>query len=140
MATNLEEYDQAVAAGEPLLRQVIDGVVGKALPGADVRRVYGEPIVTGERTVVPVAEIRGVFGFGAGGGRAPGGEGADAGAGEGGGGGGGGKVTGRPVGYLEITPTTTRFVPIVDVSRLAVIGATSAALILILRAMRKPRS
>ncbi len=67
---------------------------------ASVRTVYGEPVVAGERTVIPVAKIR--FGFGAGRGKGEGGM--DA------GGGGGGRMVATPCGAIEITPSGTRFI------------------------------
>ena len=82
-----------------------------------IRHVYGEPVVHGDTTVIPVAKV--AYGFGAGGGLAPGrsrtgapgestsrdGHRTDA---QGAGGGGGVRMT--PVGALEIGPHGTRFV------------------------------
>jgi len=53
-----------------------------------VKSVYGEPVTSGQRTILPVATVQ--FSFGGGGG--------------GKGGGGGGKVTARPSGIVEVTP------------------------------------
>jgi uncharacterized spore protein YtfJ len=61
---------------------------------ATVETVYGDPVSSGDRTVVPVASVG--YGFGGGGG--------DDGIGMGGG------VGVSPVGVLEITPDGTRFV------------------------------
>lgn len=81
---------------------------------ANVNVVYGEPQVVGDRTVIPVACV--AYGFGAGGGRGgPAGQ-------EGEGGGGGGGIAVKPLGVIEITPGGTRFVPVVDVGRLAMLG------------------
>jgi uncharacterized spore protein YtfJ len=73
-----------------------------------VESVFGEPIHTEGKTVIPVARVG--LGFGAGSGSRPARTGGD-GSPEGGGGGGGGRV--YPVGALEITADRTRFIPIV---------------------------
>lgn len=71
---------------------------------AHVKRVFGEPITAGNKTVIPVARI--MYGFGAGSGRGGGSSEAPMGSGDGGGGG----ARAWPVGALEITPERTRFV------------------------------
>lgn len=75
---------------------------------AQVKSVFGDPVVAGEKTIIPVARI--VYGFGAGAGT--GGVGETSAKGEGGGGGGG--VRALPVGVFEVSPTQTRFVPVRD--------------------------
>ncbi len=73
--------------------------------------IYGDPITAGGVTVVPVAEVRFGFGGGGGGGTGPTGEGGgNTGGGSGGGGGGGSGV--RPVGFIEITESGSRWVPV----------------------------
>jgi uncharacterized spore protein YtfJ len=89
---------------------------------ANVKVVYGEPQVLEGKTIIPVAVAR--YGFGAGAGTGPQGE------GTGGGGGGGGGVSVKPIGCLEITPERTRFVPVIDVNRLATLGLIALALVL----------
>jgi len=84
---------------------------------ATVKSVFGEPIHAAGKTVVPIAKV--AYGFGAGGGAGPDKK------GEGGGGGGG--VRAFPAGALEITETTTRFIPFDNVSRLAGAFAAGAA-------------
>jgi len=81
---------------------------------ASVKNVYGEPVQSGDKTIIPVAQIA----FGLGGGYGHGknkmsqknkdasqdnirGEGAGA----------GGGMFARPKGVYEITPTSTRFIP-----------------------------
>jgi uncharacterized spore protein YtfJ len=118
-----QELDEAVDASRGALDRTIERVLDRVLAASDVRRVYGEPIKEGDRTIVPVAQVQSRFGFGGGSGRGP-----DAQSG-GEGGGGGGTIAVRPIGYLEITPTETRFVPIVDRTRLAVIGTVLAGLV-----------
>lgn len=67
---------------------------------ASVRAVFGEPVIAGERKVVPVAKV--CYTFGAGGGRRRQDD-------QGPGGGGGGSVAAWPAGALEVTPSGTRF-------------------------------
>jgi uncharacterized spore protein YtfJ len=81
---------------------------------ANVKVIYGEPQVIEGKTIIPVAVAS--YGFGAG-------------VGEQGSGGGGG-VRVKPIGCLEITAERTRFVPIVDVNRLAMLGIIALALVL----------
>jgi uncharacterized spore protein YtfJ len=76
---------------------------------ADVRRAFGEPIVTRSKTLIPVARIS--YGFGGADHR----EGADPPRGVGGGGG----VIAQPVGVIEISEHGTRYIPIFSAQRLA---------------------
>ena len=90
---------------------------------ASVRAVFGDPIVRGEITIIPVARVR--WGFGGGAGRGPIAVGPGTGEGvsdapiydegmSGAGTGGGGGVTADPVGYLEIGPDGATFKPILS--------------------------
>ena len=72
------------------LRRVLDKATG-------ARLCFGEPVVHGDRTVVPVARVRGTGGWGFGHNA------------EGDGSGGGGWFDAAPVGYVEITASGTRF-------------------------------
>ena len=85
------------------------------------RTVYGEPVVAGETTVIPVATV--AFGFGGGFGRKASAE-------EQGGGGGFG-FRGWPAGYIEITPAGTRFVPVHEYRKLgaAVLAGMAAGML-----------
>jgi len=87
---------------------------------ADVKVVYGAPQVIEGKTIIPVAVA--AYGFGAGSGTGP--------QGEGSGGGGGGGVSVRPIGCIEITAERTRFIPIVDVNRLATLGLIALVVVL----------
>jgi len=91
--------------------------LGKSLGfTATVKSVFGDPIHVDGKTVVPVAKV--ALGFGAGFGAGPEMQHSLAdGHGEGGGGGGG--VRAVPAGALEITPSSTRFVPFRDMRWLA---------------------
>ncbi len=88
--------------------------------GADIKVVYGEPQVIEGKTIIPVAVAS--YGFGAGSGTGP--------QGEGGGAGGGGGMRIKPVGVVEITAERTRFIPILDVNRLATLGLIALVVIL----------
>ena len=83
------------------------------LSQANVKAIYGEPIVAQGKTVIPVAKI--MYGYGAGAGT--GGVGTSSARGEGGGGGGG--VRAIPVGVVEVSDQQTRFVPITNRKKLA---------------------
>jgi uncharacterized spore protein YtfJ len=93
-----------------LLQSLKESILGQA----NVKAIYGEPIVAQGKTVIPVARI--MYGYGAGAGT--GGVGTSSARGEGGGGGGGARAI--PVGVIEVSDQPTRFVPITDRKRLAV--------------------
>ena len=80
---------------------------------ANVKAVYGEPISAQGKTIIPVAKIM----YGYGGGSGTGGAGNTMARGEGGGGGGGARAI--PVGVVEVSNQSTRFVPISDRRKLA---------------------
>ena len=91
------------------VENVFAPVVERLQRSASVETVYGEPVESDSRTVVPVARV--VYGFGGGGGNATEPDSAP-------GFGGGGGLVATPVGALEVTETTTRFVRFDDVRRL----------------------
>ncbi|HLJ60223.1 MAG TPA: spore germination protein GerW family protein [bacterium] len=91
---------------------------------AGTRTVFGDPVELRGRTIVPVARVCYAFGMGMGHGRKrP--EGDDGMVGEGGGGGGG--VSVKPLAVVEVTDTAINVVPIVDATRLALVGMALAA-------------
>jgi uncharacterized spore protein YtfJ len=91
---------------------------------ANVKRVFGEPIETHDKTIIPVARI--AYGFGGGSGRGHGhGKPAE---GEGEGQGGGGGVSAWPLGVFEVTGTDTRFVPL-DLHR-KILGGVLAGIVI----------
>jgi uncharacterized spore protein YtfJ len=83
------------------IQQLLQGMAERVSASASVKNVYGDPVVVGNRTVIPVAQIR--YAFGGGGGNKDEGEGR-------GGGGGGGRVSANPCGALEVTSDGTRFI------------------------------
>jgi uncharacterized spore protein YtfJ len=98
------------------VQELLQGLAERVSASASVKIVYGDPVVVGNRTVIPAARVR--YGFGGGGGRPKGDE------STGGGGGGGGRASASPCGALEITPEGTRFLAFDDR------GSTGAALAL----------
>ena len=98
---------------------MLQGVADRVSASASVKNVYGDPVVVGNRTAIPVAQVR--YAFGGGGGNK--------------GGGGGGRVAARPCGALEVTPEGTRFIVFDDRLKMAaalalgfVLGAAVVAL------------
>ena len=81
-------------------------LVEEVTSAASVRQVFGEPVMHGERTVIPMGRIWTAFGFG--GGKS----GAEA--------GGGGWVSARPVGVVELGPDGIKIHYYVDVPRLLI--------------------
>ena len=88
------------------LRGVLDGLLG-------ARLCYGEPVVAGDRAVIPVARVRVAGGGGYGSGD------------EGDGGGGGGYLEATPSGFIEVGTDGARYHAIPDPERL---GRTVRAL------------
>ena len=102
--------------------------IEKMVDGLGVGAVFGEPIMEGGVTVVPVAEVRFGFGYGygSGGGRVEEtGDGPRTAEGSGGGSGAGGRASAK--GYLRISADDVRFEPVLDVTRLALAGIAFAA-------------
>lgn len=109
------------------LEKFIDSVRSSLADSANVKRVFGDPVVVGQKTIIPVARIG--YGFGAGGGSGPrraNAEGENKPTGEGGGGGGG--MGAVPIGVVEITPECTRFIRFN--SRKKILGAVAIGLAL----------
>jgi uncharacterized spore protein YtfJ len=92
-----------------LLQSLKDGILGQA----SVKTIYGEPIAAQGKTIIPVAKV--IYGYGAGAGT--GGVGDTSARGEGGGGGGGARVI--PLGVIEVSEQTTRFISITSRKKLA---------------------
>lgn len=135
--SSTEHLNELVNDATNPIQRAVDRVLERMLTVADARRVFGEPVLQGERTVIPVAQVRTMLGFGGGSGTEPNkreGE-TESRSGEGGGGGGAIQVT--PLGYIELTPSEARFVPIVDRTRLAIAAIIAVTLLLI---VRRPRS
>lgn len=97
-----------------ILQSLKESVLGQA----DVKTIYGQPIIAQDKTIVPVAKV--MFAYGAGAGTA--GTGNDHPRGEGGGG--GGVVRAIPMGVFEVGSQGTRFVSVTDRRKLASVLAT----------------
>ncbi len=116
-------------------RQILEKLFAAAQP----RAVFGEPVVSGDYTVIPACEVMagGGFGMGRGFGSAPGQTANEPGSqspeqqqmGGGGGGGGGGGSSARPVAVIEIGPNGVNVKPILDVSKIALAGIAAAGAI-----------
>ena len=90
---------------------------------ATVDAVFGQPVETGDKMVIPIARVSYGFGFGFG-------EGVNQEAEEknlGTGGGGGGGVSASPLGLVEITPEQTRVEPIINEQTMGLAGIAFAA-------------
>jgi len=96
-----EAYEDATAAARGRTAPLIEKLADRIGARATVKAAFGEPVVRGGLTVVPVARV--VWGFGGGSGEDP--------TGAGGTGAGGGSMV-RPIGYLEITDDTATFQPL----------------------------
>ena len=122
--------------------RVMEGLFAAARPGA----VFGEPVVSGEYTVITASEVSAAGGFGSGRGFGPATAGETTAEGAprqvqlagGGGIGGGGGSSARPVATIIIGPDGVQVKPIVDVTKLAIAGITAwGAMLMMLRKMRR---
>ncbi len=91
------------------LRELLESLPERLQRGAHVKAVFGEPILAQGKTLVPVARVG--YGFGGGMTRKTS-KTADVGEEDGGGLGGGVGVV--PIGLVEVTERTTRFIPFRD--------------------------
>jgi uncharacterized spore protein YtfJ len=80
---------------------------------ANAKSVYGEPVIVGSRTIIPVARIGYLLGATSGGRNGE----------TVGGGSGGGGVGARPTGYIEITDAGSRYVELSAAKKTLVIAA-----------------
>jgi len=96
------------------MKEFFDSLTDRLHGSASVRSVYGEPVETQGKTIIPVAKV--AYGFGGGYGETKGDdkEGRDK---EGGGMGGG--IAVKPVGIVEVTKEETRFISFSGKKKLA---------------------
>lgn len=111
-------------------RELLHSLAERVSGTASVKIVYADPVVVGDRTVIPAAQVRYAFGGGGGRGKADG---------EPGGGGGGGRVSARPCGAFEITPAGTRFISIEEPRRMGAAIALGFVLGAAVMALAGPR-
>lgn len=93
----------------------IENIATPISQNASVKAVFGDPITTQEKTIIPVAQV--AYGFGGGFGHKltdPGKESTPAGKGAGGGGG----LMVKAKGVYEVTSQGTRFIPAINLSQL----------------------
>ena len=105
--------------------------VERLVLAADVSKVFGAPVVCGDRTVITAAHVAGGGGFGSGMGlgmprasrgatsEEPGSTSEPVTEGAGGGGGGGGRSMGRPVAAIVISPDSVEVKPILDLTKIS---------------------
>ncbi|MDX5442622.1 MAG: hypothetical protein LPJ89_02430 [Hymenobacteraceae bacterium] len=87
------------------LQQLIDSISSRIAATADVKTIYGQPIETQDKTIIPVAKVS--YGFGGGAGH---GKNTD----DSGGIGCGGGVNVQPIGVIEVTAEETNFIATSD--------------------------
>lgn len=109
----------------------------RLLSAADVSKVFGQPVTSGEYTVITASEVGSGGGFGSGMGfglpRTRQGEAPEeqntaaekAVEGAGGGGGGGGGSMGRPVAAIIISPDGVRVKPVFDITKISLAALTA---------------
>lgn len=105
-------------------QRVLEPIVERLQQSASVESVYGNPIESDQRTVIPVARV--AYGFGSGGNETED---------EDGGFGGGGGLAASPVGALEITDAGTRYIRFDEPRRM--IAAFAVGLLVGLRLGRR---
>jgi uncharacterized spore protein YtfJ len=114
------------AGADTLLERIVERLGGRA----GIEAVFGEPIRSGDRTVVPVGRVRWAGGVGSGASETDGTSGS----------GGGGGVAVDPIGYLEITPEAAQFRPInVPYPSAGFLVAAAVAAAIVLRALARLR-
>jgi len=107
------------------LENIFD-VIEEIRDKASVSTVFGEPVQVGEKTIIPVADVK--FGFGLGYGEGPAASEQDAESetsGQGGGSGGG--VAARPVAVIEISDAGVVVKSVTDEGRIAMAGILTGA-------------
>jgi uncharacterized spore protein YtfJ len=156
-----KRHDLAIEATERAHERAAE-VLTELVSVASADKVYSEPVVAGDRTIITAAEIHTGMGFGYGLAAGSGGRGGEASesdaktrvaswgrgrraggeAGPGGGGGGGGQSTGRPVAVVTIADDGVRVQPVLDRTKIVLtalsgLGAIGLTLIQLRRAGRR---
>ena len=114
-------------------QEILQALTERFAATANVKQVFGEPIETQGKTIVPVARVMYNVGAGWGGRKAESGESGH------GGGGGGGKVVASPAGVLEVTPDGVRFERFFDVKQAGILVGAGFVLGLVVRRMLSSR-
>ncbi|HTH72534.1 MAG TPA: spore germination protein GerW family protein [Candidatus Pristimantibacillus sp.] len=109
--------------------EIISTITDRVKDTANVKVVFGEPVTAAGVTIIPVATVKVAGGGGGGKGRgklpAENAEALETGMGL------GLQVSAKPLGYIEVKDGAARLVPIVDVTKVAVVGLVAAGLTLI---------
>ena len=112
--------------------EIISTITDRVKDTANVKVVFGEPVTAAGVTIIPVATVKVAGGGGGGGGGkgrgklpAENAEALETGMGL------GLQVSAKPLGYIEVKDGAARLVPIVDVTKVAVVGLVAAGLTLI---------
>ena len=108
-------------------QEILHSLTERFAASANVKQVFGEPIETQGKTIIPVARVMYNVGAGWGGRKA---ESGDSGLG---GGGGGGKVVASPAGVLEVTTDGVRFERFFDVRQAGMLVGAGLLLGLVVR-------
>jgi len=115
--------DETTPVQAPLRQDHLDRLfeqIQEMQKNANVDAVFGAPVTSGDKTVIPMAAVSYGFGLGFG-------EGMDQ-EGEGGtGGGGGAGASAKPVGLVEITPAGTEIKMVVNEQQVALAGIAFVA-------------
>ncbi|ACQ80637.1 conserved hypothetical protein [Beutenbergia cavernae DSM 12333] len=131
-------------------RTPVERLTQAASDAIHVRRVFGDPVTSGDTTVIPVATVLGMHGMGFGegdlAGRGPESESSPGGEGRGAGGGGGFGMLARPAGAFVVSGDDVTWRPSVDVNLVVLggqaLGAVALAgltFVLVARALRGRR-
>ena len=111
------------------LNKLFDSIE-QARDAANWKSAFGEPQVVDDRTIIPVAQVGYGFGLGFGSGDStPEGEDSTGARGEGAGGGGGAMA--KPCGVIVVTPDDVYFEDARDDSKIAILGMTLAAFLVL---------
>ncbi len=100
--------------------------LSKLVIAASADAIFGEPVINGNTTVIPCAEVFIGMGMGSGGGPA-GEDGKSTGSGSGGGGG----ARSHPIAAIVITQDEVRVEPILDITKIVLASLTTGAFILL---------
>ena len=125
----IAQHQDEIEAPSSLLDKIGESVVGRALGQAEAATIFGEPVERGDCTVIPVGRASSRFGFGGGTGTGPTDDAKGTSVGGGGGGGGGGSLDVKPIGYIEITSSGSRFVQITDSTAIAIRAVTMGCIV-----------
>ena len=88
--------------------ELIQNISEKLSDSANIKKIFSEPIEVEGKKIITVAKVS--YGFGGGSGKGVNGT-------EGEGSGGGGGVMAKPIGMIEITKDSTKYIPFEDIKK-----------------------